>query len=290
MPIATADGCDIYYEVAGSGPALVFIHGGFGGLGTGRSVAPPRWHDRFAGHFTLVTYDRRSAGRSGFPETPHTMSLFADDLKAVLDAAGIPRAAIWGTSAGAPIAITFALRYPDATSALVVTDAAPWFSRDETTISRLKERIALLESEGVEAAYEARRTGGTVGLQLFAAERPAASPEEEAARVKNRERIQAEMAAIPREERIAKYGAELRTYSAYADFDVSNSFRSLAMPTLVIWGTGETLFPNAGWDKLTATMPNVEYLPVAGADHGVTETHPETLDAIESFLLRVAAS
>lgn len=33
-----------------------------------------------------------------------------------------------------------------------------------------------------------------------------------------------------------------------------------------------------------------EYLPVPGADHGVTESNPETLDAIESFLLKVTAN
>ncbi len=283
MPTAPINGTDIYYETHGSGFPLVFVHGGFGGLGTGQGGNVPAWVDKFAQHFQVILYDRRSSGRSGFPETQHTMVQFADDIRELLRHLGHDKAHVWGTSAGGQITIAFGLKHPDAAASLVVVDSAPWLSRDPDLLGKLKERIGIMESQGVEAAYEARREGGTVGLNLFAAARPAQSEEEEKQRAERRAAIQAQLAQVPREERIAKYGSELRTYSAYADWDATDWFKNLAMPVLVVYGTGDTVFPNAGWDELVEGMSNVTYRAIEGAEHGVTGEHPEVLDEILEF-------
>jgi pimeloyl-ACP methyl ester carboxylesterase len=282
MPIAEINGTTIHYEVVGEGEPLLFIHGGFGGLGTG-DVAAPAWRDRFAQKLKVITYDRRSSGRSGFPETPHTMEQFADDVRGLLDHLGIGAATIWGTSAGGPIAATFALKYPERTARLILAETAPWFSRDRELVEKLRERIGMLESAGPEAAYEARRTGGTVGLNLFAADRPAQSEEEVRQREARRAQVQARLATVPREERIAKYAGELRTYSAYVDFDVTSRFRELRMPVLVVYGTADSIFPNVEWESLSAGMPNVTYLPVAGAEHGAAASRDDVLETIREF-------
>ena len=283
MPTAPINGTGIYYETHGSGFPLVFVHGGFGGLGTGQGGNVPGWVDKFAQHFQVILYDRRSSGRSGFPDTQHTMVQFADDIRELLRHLGHDKAHVWGTSAGGQITIAFGLKHPEAAASLMVVDSAPWLSRDPELLGKLKERIGIMESQGVEAAYEARREGGTVGLNLFAAARPAQSEEEEKQRAERRAAIQAQLAQVPREERIAKYGSELRTYSAYADWDATDWFKNLAMPVLVIYGTGDTVFPNAGWEQLVSTMPNVTYHPFEGAEHGVTGEHPEALDEILEF-------
>jgi len=48
MPIANINGFAMYYETKGKGFPLIFIHGGFGGLGTGLEAEVPAWRDRFA--------------------------------------------------------------------------------------------------------------------------------------------------------------------------------------------------------------------------------------------------
>jgi pimeloyl-ACP methyl ester carboxylesterase len=285
MPTAPINGTDIYYETHGRGFPLVFVHGGFGGLGTGQGGNIPEWVEQFAKHFEVILYDRRSSGRSGFPTTPHSMDQFADDIRELLRHLGHDRAHVWGTSAGGQITLAFGLRHPDAAASLVVADSAPWLSQDQTLLAKLKERIGILETKGVDAAYEARREGGTVGLNLFAAARPAQSDEEQRQRDERRAAIQAQLTAIPREERIAKYGSELRTYSAYADWDATARLKDLKMPILVLYGTGDTVFPNANWDRLTAGMPNVTYRAFEGAEHGVTGEFPAALDGIVEFLL-----
>ncbi|TAK74992.1 MAG: alpha/beta fold hydrolase, partial [Dehalococcoidia bacterium] len=192
MPVAPINGTEIYYETYGSGFPLVFAHGGFGGLGTGAGGNVPPWVERFARHFQVILPDRRSSGRSGFPDAPHTMSLFASDIRALLRHLGHERAFVWGTSAGGPIATTFGLEHPEAAAGVVIAETAPWLSRDPDLLGRLRERIEVLNTRGVDAAYEARREGGTVGLNLFAAQRPAQSEEEQRSRDERRAAIQAQ--------------------------------------------------------------------------------------------------
>ncbi|HZQ38821.1 MAG TPA: alpha/beta hydrolase [Dehalococcoidia bacterium] len=287
MPIAELNGCPIFYEVRGSGPPLVFAHGGFGGAGTGLGVAAPPWRDPFAERLQVITFDRRSAGRSGAPATPHTMALFADDLRALLRHLGIERAAVMGTSAGGPIVLEFALRHPDALTCLVVTESAPRFFPDAHQRQRLKDRIALLEREGPEAAYAARRTQGTVGLQLFSAERAAADADEEARRAERRAALQSQLAGLSREERIARYAAELRTYAAYADYDATPRLREIQAPTLVINATGDTIFPPSfvDWPALVRGMPNARYVALPGGEHGSVSADQGALDTILDFVL-----
>src|SRR5262249_47611817 len=155
---------------------------------------------------------------------------------------------------GVAIAITFAMRHAGATTALVLTDGAPWFSRDPELVRRLEQRIGILETEGPEAAYEARRAEGTVGLNAFAP--VAAGTRDRGARDDGRERIRAQLAAVGRPERIRMYAAELRTYAAYVGFDVTGTFARLAMPILVVYGNADAVFPSAGWAELTDDMDN----------------------------------
>jgi pimeloyl-ACP methyl ester carboxylesterase len=282
MSTFEANGCRLHYDVHGAGPALLFNHGGFGGLGTGLRRGDPPWLESLAAANTVITYDRRSAGRSGTSSGGHTLELFSEDALALLHYLDIDRAVIWGESAGVPIASTFALRYPDRTQALILTDGAPWFSRDADLIQRLKARIQILGRDGPEAAYEARRSGGTVGLQIFSNQRPLTG-QEDAARNASRQQIQRQLQAIPRSERIERYAAELRTYAAYLDFDITSRFGELKMPTLVIYGTRDSIFPDVEWEAITRPMPNVTYVPIEGAEHGLLE-QPGVLDTVAGFL------
>jgi pimeloyl-ACP methyl ester carboxylesterase len=286
MPTAEINGTEIYYETYGEGFPLVFAHGGFGGLGTGAGGNVPAWVERFSQHFQVILPDRRSSGRSGFPDVPHTMSLFASDIRELLRHLGHERAFVWGTSAGGPITITFGLEHPDAAAGLVVAETAPWLSQDRELLDRLRERIEVLNTQGVDAAYEARREDGTVGLNLFAAARPAATEEEQRQRDERRAAIQAQLSKIPREERVYKYGAELRTYAAHLDFDATSRWRELQMPVLVIYGTGDTVYPNVDWAGLSEGMPNVELRLYPELEHSAASNSEEGEAAILDFLVR----
>ena len=291
MPVAHINNTDIYYETYGDGFPLIYSHGGFGGLGTGARFEPPSWVPEFAEHFKVILYDRRSAGRSAFPRVPHTMELFASDARELLRHLGHNKAHKWGTSGGGPITMEFGFQYPDVAQSLVIHETSPkfWDEEDENDrreLARLWERIQVMEREGEEAAYEARRAGGTVGLQTFRDSRPVITSDDVESRTTRRASITAQLNSVPREERISKYAGELRNYAAFAAWSGRERIRELKMPVLIPYSHDDTMLPNARWDQLTVGMPNVTYIPVLGVDHGGTMGVPGIKDQILEFLLK----
>src|SRR5262245_6718869 len=100
--IASPDGTRIAYDVTGSGPALILLHGG----GQTRKA----WHDagyvsRLAKSFTVITIDIRGNGESDKPVTKsaYNVERLVEDVLAVADAAGAKRFALWGFSYGANV-------------------------------------------------------------------------------------------------------------------------------------------------------------------------------------------
>jgi pimeloyl-ACP methyl ester carboxylesterase len=283
MSYAVLNGCETYFEVTGTGLPLLFMHGGFGGLGTGAAPERPSWLARLAAEHCVITYDRRSSGRSATSDDAHTLGLFCEDARALLRHLGIPSAVIWGQSAGVAIASTFALESPEMTSGLILGDGAPWFSTETELVERLRDRVDVLRTRGPEAAYEARRTSGAVGLNLFSATRVPRSAEEARKWSAQREEFRRALEATSRQDRIGAYARELRTYAAYLDFGVTGRLAEIKAPTLILYGTADTIFPAVDWPAFIKTMRNVHYVAIQGAEHGVA-TLPEGLDEIERFL------
>lgn len=101
-------------EIAGEGPAVVFLHPG---LWDRR--AWDEQFDAFAATFRVLRYDARGYGRSSRPESGVPYS-HVEDLAAVMDAAEVGRAALVGCSMGGGTALNFALTHPERVSALVL--------------------------------------------------------------------------------------------------------------------------------------------------------------------------
>jgi pimeloyl-ACP methyl ester carboxylesterase len=106
-------GARLFAVDEGRGPPVVMLHGGLADhRAVGPVVAP------LAGRYRLILPDVRGSGRSHFAGVLDWRTL-ADDLAAVLDAAGIDRAVVGGTSGGAGVAARFALDHPDRLTAVV---------------------------------------------------------------------------------------------------------------------------------------------------------------------------
>lgn len=109
------NGTRLYYESAGSGEAVVLLHG--------FTLDTRMWDDQFlplAQHYRVIRYDLRGFGQSALP-TDAAYS-HVDDLKALLDQLGIANASLVGLSKGGAVALDFALTYPDCTRALLLID------------------------------------------------------------------------------------------------------------------------------------------------------------------------
>ncbi len=105
-----ANSTPLYYEVRGTGPAVVFVSGATGDAGHFDYVA-----ELLADEFTCVAYDRRGNSRSprppGWSKTAPDEQ--GDDLVELISALGVGPAAIYGTSGGAIIALNAVLRHDD---------------------------------------------------------------------------------------------------------------------------------------------------------------------------------
>lgn len=104
------NGTELYYELRGSGPSVLFIQGATGDGGTFDRVA-----DLLADEFSVVTYDRRGNSRSPRPAgwNKTSMDEQADDAAGLVQALGLGPAAVFGTSGGAVILLNLLLRHPE---------------------------------------------------------------------------------------------------------------------------------------------------------------------------------
>jgi 3-oxoadipate enol-lactonase len=127
MSLAEGRGTRLYYEVHGSGPAVLFVHGS-----GGQHAAWWQQVTALRDEYTVITMDLRGFGCSRW-EGEHDSAAFPGDIVAVLDAvaaAGGPdRAVLVGQSIGAAAALRAALNRPDRVSgaelaALVKADRA----------------------------------------------------------------------------------------------------------------------------------------------------------------------
>jgi pimeloyl-ACP methyl ester carboxylesterase len=105
------DGGKLYYEVAGEGHPLVFIHAG---------IADCRMWDEqvafLADHYRVIRYDTRGFGKTTTQDVEYSNRR---DLLALLDHLGVQKAYLVGCSRGGQIAIDFTLEFPDRVAALI---------------------------------------------------------------------------------------------------------------------------------------------------------------------------
>lgn len=120
----TAGPVRIAYDTVGSGDQnLVVIPGWISHLEYDWTTPEIRsFYQRLASSRRVIRYDKRGLGLSDRPTGPKTYALETqvEDLGAVLDAAGVTRAVLFGWSMGGPVALAYAARYPERVSRLVL--------------------------------------------------------------------------------------------------------------------------------------------------------------------------
>src|SRR5580693_5229341 len=115
MPFADNQGARIYWDEQGTGAPLLLI------MGLGYPSA--MWHrirPALSASYRTIVLDNRGAGQSDVPPGPYSIALMASDAAAVLDAAGVPSAHVFGMSMGGMIAQEFALQYPRRVRSLIL--------------------------------------------------------------------------------------------------------------------------------------------------------------------------
>lgn len=140
MPYAQIDdGISLYYELTGpeEAPAILQFGGGLFGRHNFGLV-----NDGFRERFRLLSFDARGYGASSSPREKYTISGWADDGAGLLDAVGLDRVLVHGTSMGGMIAIDFTARYPERVSAACADVAFAKPDLYRRTLFRVWRRMA----------------------------------------------------------------------------------------------------------------------------------------------------
>lgn len=140
------DNGKLYYETAGSGPAVVLVHG--------FTLDRRMWDAQFAAiakDYTTIRYDLRGHGKSSGVSREFN---HVDDLAALLDGLSIDRAHLIGLSLGGWIATDFSIAYPDRVNdAILIDPYYPLNGRFEFD-ERIREHISVAREETLAAGLE----------------------------------------------------------------------------------------------------------------------------------------
>jgi pimeloyl-ACP methyl ester carboxylesterase len=154
----------IAYQVVGDGPLDLVLFPGF------VSHLEYHWEDpgyahllgRLASFCRLITLDKRGTGLSDRTAGLDTLEQRMDDARAVMDAVGSDRAALFGWSEGGPMCALFAATYPERTAALILYGAYARRAWAEDHPWGMPAEQAQRMLETVE-----REWGGPVGLEVW---------------------------------------------------------------------------------------------------------------------------
>jgi pimeloyl-ACP methyl ester carboxylesterase/DNA-binding SARP family transcriptional activator len=125
----TSDDVRIAFACVGDGPPVVWAAHWLSHIAfSWESSIWRHWTEEFAKDYTFVHYDERGNGLSDWDNPEFSVDAFVRDLEAVVDALGLDRFALMGSSKGGSTSIAYAARHPERVSHLILygTFAQGW--------------------------------------------------------------------------------------------------------------------------------------------------------------------
>jgi pimeloyl-ACP methyl ester carboxylesterase len=254
---ALVNGLKMYYEIRGSGPPLVLLHGGLGAIEMYAPILPAL----SAGH-RVIAVDLQAHGRTADIDRPLRLELMADDVAALIRQLGLAKADLMGYSLGGGVALQTAIRYPQLVRRLVLVSTP--FKRD----GWYPEVLAGMAQMSAQAAEPMKQTPI---YQLYSA-----------------------IAPRPQDWPVLldKMGELLKR-----DYDWSSAVSALEMPVLLVAGDADAVRlahvveffgllgggqRDAGWDG--SGRPKAELAILPGATHYDIFGRPELASVALQFL------
>lgn len=248
MAYLDRDGVRIYYEVHGSGPAVLLSHG--------YSATSAMWTGQVgplsAAH-KLIIWDMRGHGNSDSPANPadYSEALTTADMAALLDVADAPTAVIAGLSLGGYMSLSFNVAFPHRVGALMLFDTGPGYRSDSGRDGW--NRIAATRAKELE----------TKGLAALSASGEV---------------------ALSRHRSAQGLAHAARGMLAQSDGRVMASLPEIRVPTLVLVGALDQPFL-AATDYMAGKIPGATRVVIDGAGHASNIDRPREFNAaVTQFL------
>jgi class 3 adenylate cyclase len=240
----------IAYQVVGDGPIdLVFVPGFVSHLEEAwETPAWARFFTRLSEFTRLIVFDKPGTGLSDPVLGAQPLDERMDHVRAVMDAAGSERAALFGLSEGGPMSILFAATYPDRVTQLVLAGTMARFLRDDDyphggTPAHLQRMVDQIEEHWGEGAM----------LDLFA---PSLMADPRAVHWWGRF-----------QRRAASPGMARALIEMLAEIDVRAVLPTIHVPTLIIHRTKEKAVPIGAARYLAEHIPGARLVEQPGDDH-----------------------
>ena len=263
MDFIEANGAGLRCELTGAGDrTLVLVHEMGGSLESWDDVAP-----QFAKSRRVLRYDTRGAGLSQKVRGELTLDTMADDIAALLDHFGIGgKVALAGIAVGGAVALHFAARYKERTSAVAVGSPATGIAAERRAPAL--ERLARIEAAGMAFAVEDSMLNG-YALELRDD-------------IKRFERF-----------RTRWLGNDPSSYATIwrmlAAADMQDELARLACPVLVIGGSLDRVRPPPLAEAVAKSIPGARYVEIRTGHYMSVQTPDLLSDCIDEFLTSVGA-
>ena len=151
MGKARIRGIEMAYDVEGSGPPVLLLHG----FPFNRSL----WNEQVEAlrdRYRVITPDLRGFGEtSAQSEQPATMREMAEDVAALMDELGIQRFALGGLSMGGYVSLAFYRHFPLRVRVLILADTRPQVDTDEARENRERQARQAIQENSMQAIVDA---------------------------------------------------------------------------------------------------------------------------------------
>ncbi|WP_107759551.1 alpha/beta fold hydrolase [Dickeya sp. Secpp 1600] len=275
MAEIVVNGASLVYAQAGEShpQAVIILHGGRGigdHRGDFQAFLP------LADRYHLIAYDQRGCGRSSLTP-PFTFDQLVDDLDAVRrQLAGDKPVIVLGGSFGGMIALSYALKYPQGLSHLILRGTAPSHHHEAQAVANFKARLHKAPSASlamIDKLFSDRVTDDVELRLIWLALQPLYY-----------EQFDAD-AALERTRTLSLHAATHNALFADKAYDLRHRLADIQTPTLVVVGGEDWICPPEQSRLIAEGIPGARYLEIAGANHPVhIEQNARVLAAIRAFL------
>jgi serine/threonine-protein kinase len=252
----SSDGASLAYATVGAGPPLVKAANWLSHLEF--DWQSPVWHHwlkELSRYNTLVRYDERGCGLSGWNVEEFTLDAWVRDLEAVVDSLRLERFPLFGMSQGGPIAIAYAERHPEKVSHLILYGSyVRGLSKRNLSPQALEEVEMLLQLVKIGWGKE-HAAFRQVFTTLFI---PEGTPEQ----FRWFNELQ-QVSSTP--------DNAARMMSGFYELDVREQARKLDIPTLVLHARGDLRVPFVEGRLLASLIPGARFVPLDSQNHILME-------------------
>jgi pimeloyl-ACP methyl ester carboxylesterase len=283
----TLDGVNLHYFCGGTGPPLVLVHG----LGSSAAVEFYFNLEPLAARHRVFAIDLPGFGQSDKPVLEYTIEVFVKAVRVLMANEGLERAAVMGVSMGGRVALGLALDAPHIVERLVLVDALGV----GTPRRVLAYRILLTKGLGeltLSGTARALRRMSPATIRRFWGwylQRPGRIDG-----IWSDERIADHGTLLSKPEYRAAYLSALRSIAGMRQLQagvvVADRLSELQMPTLLIWGRHDHIFPPSHAELARQKLHNGRVEIFDGSGHTPQMEEPERFNRLVLDFLREPAS